>query len=172
MQRRLGQSGVRPADQRRDIAVLTLAEALPASHVIPHGGRRRSRRTSRGPSATVYGWGDTSGRRQLRVRAARRAGDGAGGRRRAGRPTRAARTGAYVAATMLCAGDAAGGRDACQGDSGGPLVARGRLVGLVSWGSGCGRAGQPGGVHADLRGGAGGRWPTDAAWAERPVAGA
>jgi len=43
---------------------------------------------------------------------------------------------------MLCAGLAAGGRDACQGDSGGPLFvsdAAGRhvQVGVVSWGSGC-----------------------------------
>lgn len=47
-------------------------------------------------------------------------------------------------ATQLCAGAPGASADACQGDSGGPLVARGVLVGLVSWGSGCGQAENPG----------------------------
>jgi len=48
-------------------------------------------------------------------------------------------------AAMICAG--APGKDSCQGDSGGPLIltyGEPVLVGVVSWGMGCGGTGHPG----------------------------
>ncbi|WP_435282093.1 S1 family serine peptidase [Streptomyces koelreuteriae] len=125
-----------------DYAVLTLAEPLPAGSVIGMAADGDPAYAV-GGVATVYGWGDTSGAGEypnsLRAARVRVFSDELcedaypGGS-----------DGTYEAESMLCAGEREGGRDACQGDSGGPLVARGRVIGLVSWGVGCGRAGSPG----------------------------
>ncbi|NKY14446.1 S1 family peptidase [Streptomyces somaliensis] len=126
-----------------DAAVLTLAQPLPRGHVLPVASTGDPAYAP-GTSATVYGWGDTTGTGTYAntLRAAdvtvlpdedcARAYPAGRGEAR------------YLPATMLCAGTREGGRDACQGDSGGPLIARGKLIGLVSWGSGCGLAGSPG----------------------------
>ncbi|KUL51546.1 MULTISPECIES: serine protease [unclassified Streptomyces] len=125
-----------------DAAVLTLAKPLPESYVIPVAGRGDAAYRA-GTVAAVYGWGDTTGGGQyanslhaahvhvLADTVCEEAYPGSA-------------DGKYLAATMVCAGERQGGKDACQGDSGGPLVAQGRLIGLVSWGSGCGRPGRPG----------------------------
>lgn len=131
-----------PHTNAGDLAVLTLAQPLPDGHVLPVA-RKGDPAYAPGTVAQVYGWGDTTGigtyayaLHSARVSVlpdeacARAYPSGKGAR--------------YLADTMLCAGDPGGGRDACQGDSGGPLVVQGRLIGLVSWGSGCGRADMPG----------------------------
>ncbi|MFD9796038.1 S1 family peptidase [Streptomyces sp. NPDC059070] len=131
-----------PGDNAGDLAVLTLAEALPDSSVIGVAGPGNAAYAA-GTAATVYGWGDTSGEgaysSELRSTRVQVFPESVCERAYPGNSE-----GRYEGATMLCAGDSGGGHDACQGDSGGPLVARGLLIGLVSWGSGCGLADRPG----------------------------
>lgn len=124
-----------------DMAVLTLDKPLP-NRPIPIAGRSDSAYRP-GNAATVYGWGDTTGggsyASHLRAAHVNVLPDAVCARAYPG-----SADGKYRAQSMLCAGEPTGGRDACQGDSGGPLVVGGRLVGLVSWGTGCGQAGSPG----------------------------
>ncbi|KAL9980265.1 hypothetical protein ACROYT_G008825 [Oculina patagonica] len=62
-------------------------------------------------------------------------------------------SGYCVTKRMRCAGYARGGVDACRGDSGGPLVCqrnrKWHVMGVVSWGAGCGQRGRYG-VYADV----------------------
>ncbi|MFF5971548.1 serine protease [Streptomyces sp. NPDC012769] len=131
-----------PSTNSGDLAMLTLEKALPASYVIGVAAPGDAAVTP-GTPAQVYGWGDMTGHgtyamslRSARVQVL--------ADRTCERAYPSGFGVAYRADTMLCAGDPDGGKDACQGDSGGPLVAQGRLIGLVSWGSGCGEAENPG----------------------------
>ncbi|AWW37166.1 serine protease [Streptomyces sp. AS58] len=128
-----------------DFAVLTLAEALPQSAVIGMAAKGDTAYAA-GTGATVYGWGDVTGAgdyaEELRAARVHVLADALCEGAYPAYP--GSRDGAYRADAMVCAGETVGGRDSCQGDSGGPLVAKGRLIGLVSWGSGCGKAGSPG----------------------------
>ncbi|MEV1114811.1 serine protease [Actinosynnema sp. NPDC049800] len=113
-----------------DVATLTLATPLPYRPVrIADAAPGR---------ATVYGWGRTA---ELSAPSRRL--------REVDVPIRAdaecaAEVPDYRPGGMLCAGYPEGGKDACEGDSGGPLTVAGELVGLVSYGRGCARPGQPG----------------------------
>ncbi|MFD7940348.1 serine protease [Streptomyces sp. NPDC048253] len=130
------------ASNAGDFAVLTLAQPLPAAAVIPMAAEGDPAYEA-GTEAVVYGWGDSTGfgayAHSLRAARVHVLSDASCERAYPGTSD-----GTYDARSMVCAGEERGGRDACQGDSGGPLVAKGRLIGLVSWGSGCGRPGNPG----------------------------
>ncbi|MER6955362.1 MULTISPECIES: serine protease [unclassified Streptomyces] len=134
--------GYDSASNAGDFAVLTLAGSLPAAAVIGLAAEGDAAYEP-GADAVVYGWGDITGfgayAHSLRAARVHVLAD-----ELCEQAYPASADGMYVARSMVCAGEVRGGRDACQGDSGGPLVAQGRLIGLVSWGSGCGRPGSPG----------------------------
>ncbi|MFJ8476607.1 S1 family peptidase [Kitasatospora sp. NPDC094011] len=131
------------AANMNDVAVLTLAESQGSRPVLELVGQGETGPYASGTAARVYGWGDTSGRGDysplLRGADVSMVADQTCAHAYPG-----GQDGKFDARGMVCAGEEKGGKDACQGDSGGPLVVAGRLVGLVSWGTGCAEAAHPG----------------------------
>ncbi|MCY3671268.1 MAG: serine protease [Alphaproteobacteria bacterium] len=137
--------GFDPETLDHDIALIRLTANIPDSRPVQLSSERLDQVFARpGVCATVTGWGKIS-----------EEGGGSELLRRADLPIKATRScdEAYpgqVTERNVCAGYDEGGVDSCQGDSGGPLVVRhgdsGRYVqvGVVSWGIGCARPGNPG----------------------------
>ncbi|WP_307867656.1 S1 family peptidase [Umezawaea beigongshangensis] len=131
------------ADRGDDVALLTLGRETELTP-LPLAGPDDAALYEEGVPAEAYGWGRVSEQ-------------GSPSRRLLGvvlpLTSDATCAGAYPQfdpLAMVCAGEPDGGVDTCQGDSGGPLVAGGKLVGVTSWGEGCGRPGRPG-VYARVR---------------------
>jgi secreted trypsin-like serine protease len=126
------------AGNGHDVALLRLAvpSAQPPVRIVTLG---ESAAWAPGAAATVTGWG------------AQHSGGGASDELREVQVTIQSDDSCAMSAnaafgfepdTMLCAGEALGGRDSCQGDSGGPLTVpdsagRTALAGVVSSGVGC-----------------------------------
>ncbi|MGE7434608.1 MULTISPECIES: S1 family peptidase [Kitasatospora] len=131
------------ATNMQDVAVLTLAEAQPASAALDYVAPGETEPYAPSTRAQVYGWGDTRGdgsySNTLHGVDVPIVPDEVCARAYPGGPE-----GAFDARGMVCAGEERGGKDACQGDSGGPLLVGGRLAGLVSWGTGCADPNHPG----------------------------
>ncbi|WP_406048823.1 S1 family peptidase [Kribbella sp. NBC_00889] len=129
---------------RNDFAVLTLAKPFTGVPVMRLETNPNADRP--GVVPTVYGWGDTAGTGPddtLQKLAVPDLGDDVC------LANKEYVAGGYAAASNVCAGYLDGTGDACQGDSGGPLVLNGRLLALVSWGSGCAEPNYPG-VYAEI----------------------
>ncbi|MGW0842190.1 trypsin-like serine protease [Streptomyces sp. NPDC002787] len=129
---------------KNDVAVLTLDRPL-EQKTLRLAASSDSALYTAGTSATVYGWGLTSGGEDAQLSAKLK---------KATLPLvkdttcdsamkSVLGTDYFAEGSMVCAGTPASGGDegttsTCNGDSGGPLVVGGKVVGIVSWGvSGC-----------------------------------
>lgn len=133
--------GYDPVTVADDYALLTLGSPVPSSSVIKIAGAGEEALWASGRQATVSGFGATS-----------EGGPSSPVLKQVTLPLRpdgdcSSVYGDYDVDRMLCSGAFQLGQDSCQGDSGGPLTVTStqgrRLVGVVSYGNGCG-AGDPG----------------------------